>query len=224
VSDSLNELELLEQLTWVLGDRVEAARMLASALEASGRTRVPPEPTKLIAFVRAHLLERVSAVVGPATSMVFLEDLRDKFGVRRTGDQARISETARPSATASGIKERLAEILIVDRDRFARSALARLLCQSGTRVVGYDEFGEVTPAVSYAAVVAAIRNREELVGLARLLEETSCPCILVLADDAREAELATRAIMAQILPLDTPAAAVCAVVLEALGVTLAEAK
>lgn len=224
LSDSLNELELLEQLTWVLGDRVEAARMLASALEASGRTRVPPEPPKLIAFVRAHLVERLSAVVGPGSSMVFLEDLREKFGVRKTGDHARISDTAHPRVTASGVGERLAEILVIDPDRFARSALARLLAQSGTRVVGYDGFADITPAVGYAAVVAAIRNRAELVELARLVEETAASCVVVLADDAREAELATRAIDAQILPITTPAPAVCTVVLDALGVALAEAK
>jgi hypothetical protein len=221
----MNELELLEQLTWVLGDPVEAARMLASALEAAGRTRVPPEPPKLVAFVRAHLVERLSAVVGPASAMVFLEDQREKFGVRKTGDHVRISESLPGSATPSGVKERIAEILLVDRDRFARGALARLLSQAGARVVGYDEFAEITPAVSYAAVVAAIRSREELVELARLLEETSCSCILVLAEDAREADLATRAIHAQILPLTSPAAAVSAVVLEGLGVTgLSEAK
>jgi hypothetical protein len=228
LSDSRNELELLERLTWVLGDRVEAARMLAAALESAGRTRVPPEPAKLTAFARAHVVERLAALVGPRSAMVFLEDLRDRFGVRGTGDHAIPTRTSQTFAapSASGVKERPAEVLVVDGDRFARSAIARLLIQAGPRVTGFDAFGEVAPSTGWAAVIVALRScdRSELVELARLLEEAPAKCVVVLADRAQEVELVTRAVSAQILPTSTPAAAVAAVVLAALGEAGAVAK
>lgn len=136
-------------LVQLLGPRVgddRASAMVASALEAAGRSEAPHDADELLAFVRAHLVDDLLRLLGARALAPFLDELEATVrlwsGVRvPRHDEAR------------GL------VAIVERDRFAGAALARTLVQRRLDVVVVEQLdqlgGPTSPDVVVVDVAAA---------------------------------------------------------------------
>jgi hypothetical protein len=106
------------------------------ALEAIRQAMVGPE---IVAFVRAHIVTRLTDQIGPRLTMAMLDDLVDKLGVEDENPSGEVQTSVPPPAStprpiarmrprpgsSPRVKPRYS-VVLVDADRVGRSTLALL--------------------------------------------------------------------------------------------------
>lgn len=125
---------LLQLLERTCGSSDTADSILRSALAQAGLAQVPHPPDEALSFVRAHLVGRLCAEVGPRLAMAFIDDLTDDL----ESPPASAVVAAPPSSSAMRVTGLCVRspgsfskglLLLVDSDAFRRASLARVLVQ-----------------------------------------------------------------------------------------------
>jgi hypothetical protein len=147
-SESRPQAALHRILLAAYGAEELVAGVIGSAMVTANRTSVPKGPRELIDFVKGHVLPIASADLGPRIAMALLDELAqelelelsDAFDVPFPGTEAGSHErsslaaprlpTGLTSPPVSGARVR-PSVLLVDANRFQRSALARALVADG---------------------------------------------------------------------------------------------
>lgn len=136
--------------------------MLRLALVQAGVDGVPDTPGKALLFVRAHLLAKLSADVGPRLAMAFMDELVEQLDEPPESGVVPLSPApssapriARLSVRSSGQPAR-GTLVIVDGDALRRASLARLLVPARWDVRTADSPEQLLDAASEGAHPGAV--------------------------------------------------------------------
>lgn len=210
-------------LATVLGDPVVARNLLDAAVARAGRKAVlPTDPRDLVDFVRAHVVERLSEVVGPRIALAALDEVCERLGTNRSPTTRRFPSITVNAADdpASRTQARDAMILVADANAFVRASVARLLVQASRSVEVASELGAAHRRLAtYAGITAVVRKADATL-VARLAAEVPTTCAIVIATDVASPDLRAafrRAPLREIVPDATPARIVVGLLLERLA-------
>ncbi len=146
---------LLSLLELALGGHTRAEEALDNALAEAGRDDVPTERTELIAFVRAHLVNVLTAEIGPRLTLALMDDLLSHL--QHTEPSSGAIPTASPppasaprpaqardsTDTAELSPHAPKHVVLVDPDRVGRTTFARALVRAQWQVTVIDSVGEL---------------------------------------------------------------------------------
>ena len=150
------ETILRRHLANAIGSIARVEELLTATLASTGRSRLPPSPIELLAFVKAHVLDVVTSEIGARPAMTFLEELvSDLEGDTDPGFPPEMVTRPRPSAPSlgatlpppSGMRARRS-VLLVDADRFGRASLARALVGGACDVRVCDDAPAAAAAIA----------------------------------------------------------------------------
>jgi hypothetical protein len=143
---TMEQRALVSLLEMAFGSLEPVEAILAQALILAGRDELPLTAAELVAFVRAHLLTPLSDHIGPRLTMALVDDLITQIDpsaaavVDPSIPPSSMPRPVRPAsrARASPAPSRPLGVLLVDADRFGRTALARALLRSKWEVTVVD--------------------------------------------------------------------------------------
>lgn len=165
--------KLRELLSTVLGSASSAGDLISTALSHARRAELPDDPTKLLSFARAHVIEQLAALVGPRLALTVLEELRARL---RDVDAAPASTRQAVSAPRAA-----AGMLLVDPDAFLRAGLARLLVRETWRVEAVARITDAECSLdAYDVVVVSLRGDLEVKAFARRPGLSALQALVVL--------------------------------------------
>ncbi len=166
-------------LTRALGaGRAEIA--IKMALGAARRTELPVESDELLALVERHLLVELTANLGQAPAHTMMDDLAAQLAtatpaapaVEMQGVQRRTTKPPAESAGANASRRpsrpapndakikparRRRSVLVIERDRVARTAISRALARAGCEVSVRDSCAEIgTGARDFEVIVTGV--------------------------------------------------------------------
>jgi hypothetical protein len=147
---------LLTLLEMAYGSRKPAVAALEHALALAGRRELPARPDEVVGFVRAHLLDILTAEVGPRLTMALIDDLvlsiestpEDEVSVSGPPESmprpvARVELRSRASAPSKADLS----VLLVDPDRVGRASLARTFLRVRWAVSVVDSMDDLDEAL-----------------------------------------------------------------------------
>lgn len=161
---------LVSLLEMAFGGAGEARDAIAQALADSGREELPTDGREIVAFVRAHLLESLTEIIGPRLTMALLDDLAVQLDPDHVSSvppapdsQAPPSSVPRPVArmvlnpgSAPRVRGLQLGVLLVDGDRVGRTTLARALLRSQANVTLVDAVGDLVAVLNADEVVDVV--------------------------------------------------------------------
>jgi hypothetical protein len=127
------------------GSEDKAREVVNDALQRSRRPALPDTGPELLAFVQAYLLKDMTVQLGDALAGAIIDELRaDLEDAADSGDwpQATSNESERPTVPTPvdpGTPVDANAVVLIDRDRVRRPAMARALVRAGFDVTSLDE-------------------------------------------------------------------------------------
>ncbi len=151
---------LARMLDAAFDDRESADRIVDGALESAGRSTLPEASEELLAFGREHLCPMLAEELGPRLVAALFEDLVAELSQLRRSDTrlasprtilsnvppltvppitevpASLPTIQSPAPTDSSALRKV--VAVVERDRWTRASVARVLVQCGFDVLPLD--------------------------------------------------------------------------------------
>lgn len=194
---------LVSLLEMAYGSATPALAAVEVGLSLAGRDDLPPTGPEVLAFVRAHMVAKLTDDIGPRLTMALLDDLVARL------DPTAASPAAHPTVPPASMPRPIGRpasavvtrreatrlnVLLVDGDRVGRTAVARALLRAKWQVTVVESPDDLRDALASgepvdAAIVDAQHPAAQAIVQALAAERRQVTVVARSSDAVRAREL-----------------------------------